>query len=413
MFFNHKHIRLLLIGSLFFSLLLCGCRERRAIDVPRAVDRPSDSGVINIRVLIDEKRQMEVNFDGSFQAVGVSGAVQTFVKRPVPVKVEILNGSITVNNVSLGRSAKLLRPKGEFLELDGRRYRGNLDLKVSGSGGILVVNELPVEYYLAGVVAAEMPASWEIEALKVQAVAARTYSLYVKFTSGTDRFWDVKSTQADQVYKGVEAEYTRIWSVVEQTAGQVLTASGSSVRYGLMPAYFSSTCGGYTVDASKVFGGNYGPLSGTKCPYCKRSAPANYYNWPDVTIPKSELYAKLCDKYPNLRKLESLKTIKPTEYEEKGDGFYKFFRVDIIGTNGKTDWVKGDDLRFIVGASTMRSTACRIRDAGTNMTFYSGRGYGHNVGMCQYGVQAMAREGRSCKEILDFYYPGAKIKGLY
>ncbi|MFI4911416.1 MAG: SpoIID/LytB domain-containing protein [Sedimentisphaeraceae bacterium JB056] len=412
MFLKLKYIRLLLVGSLFFSVLISGCRQRRAIDVPSGVETRDDMSKINMRVLISEIENFEVNFDGSFQVFGSAGQVQTFVKRPVPVKVAILNNSITVNNVSFGNEVHLSRPRGEFLEFNGRRYRGNLNLYLSSDDKIMVVNELPVEYYLAGVVAAEMPASWEIEALKVQAVAARTYSLYVKFTSGDNKQWDVKSTQADQVYKGVDAEYARIWSVVDQTRGQVLTTRQSKVDYDLIPAYFSSTCGGYTVDSSLVFGNEYSPLCGVKCPYCKRTAPSKYYNWPEVRITKKELFEKLCDRYPNLRRLGSLKTIEVSESVANED-FYKFFTVDLIGTTGKKDWIKGDDLRFIVGASTMRSTACRIKDVGDSIKFYSGNGYGHNVGMCQYGAQAMAREGRGYKEILNFYYPGAEIKGLY
>jgi stage II sporulation protein D len=410
-FLRQNNIRLLIIGGLFFSLLPLGCRQRRAIDVPPTIEKAPGDTQINMRVLIKEADSMEVQFDGSFQAVG-GGVVQTFVKRPVPVKVSVSGGSITVNNFNFGQSLRLSRPVGEFLDIDGRRYRGSLDLKLSDNNRILVVNELPVEHYLAGVVAAEMPASWEIEALKAQAVAARTYSLYVKFTSGENRFWDVKSTQADQVYKGVEAEYSRIWSVVEQTASEVLTSGTSSIAYGLLPAYFSSACGGYTVDGALVFGSDSPSLSGVRCPYCKKTAPAHYYNWPQVTISKQELFARMCEKYPNLKRLESLKTIRASRHVQKDD-FYKFLRVDIIGTNGKTDWLNGDDLRFIIGASKVRSTACRIEDTGSGIRFHSGRGYGHNVGMCQYGVQAMAREGKKYREILDFYYPGAKIKGLY
>ncbi len=407
-----KIIGLLLLCSLFFSVLAGGCRQRRPIDVPPRVERVAELGLADMRVLVAEADSFEISFDGSFHATAPNGRVQTFVKRPVPVKAAVLNGSITINNVSFGSEVSLSRYNNEFLELDGRRYRGSLNLHLSGSGRISAVNVLSVEHYIAGVISAEMPASWEIEALKVQAVAARTYSLYVRQTAGTGRNWDVRSTQADQVYRGIEAESPRIWGVVEQTGGQVLICPQSDIRYGLFPAYFSSTCGGHTFNASDVFGDNFEPLKGVRCPHCEKTAPKRHYSWQDVVIPKKELFEKLCQKYPNLKELGELKTVKVSGYVQHGQ-FYKFTRVDLIGTSGKSNWLRGEDFRFIVGASSVKSTACRIEDTGSSIRFHSARGYGHNVGMCQYGAQAMAREGKNYKEILDFYYPGAVLKGLY
>jgi len=413
MFLKKQHIRLLIFCSLMLSILTTsGCRQKRTIDVPGHLEGATAAKDLDMRVLVAEMRSFEVNFDGSFQAVGADGHIQTFVKRPVPVKIESGTYGISINNVSFGQSAVLSRPGGKYLEINGNRYRGTLNLFLAPDGQIRVVNVLPLEYYLAGVVAAEMPASWEIEALKAQAVAARTYSLYVKFSAGDGRQWDVKSTQANQVYKGVEAENARIWDVIEQTQGIVLASRDSDVRFNIIPAYFSSTCGGVTVDAELIFDLKMAPLCGVQCPYCKKTAPLKYYSWPEVVISKAELYKKLCERYTNLKALGSLKGIKASEYVESGN-FYKFLKVELTGENGKTDWLRGDDLRFIIGPSLVRSTACRIDDKGANVRFYNGRGYGHNVGMCQYGVQGMAREGRSYREILKFYYPGVEIKGLY
>ncbi len=416
MFLKKHNIRLLIFCSLVLLSALTtisGCRQKRVIDVPADIVDVVTAKDLDMRVLIAETKRLEVNFDGSFQAVGADGHnVQTFVKRPVPVKIESGPYGISINNVTFGQSASLSRPGGKYLEINGSRYRGSLNLYLAPNNTIMVVNVLQVESYLAGVVAAEMPASWEIEALKAQAVAARTYAMYVKLTSGASRQWDVKNTQASQVYKGIEAESARIWDVVNQTKGIVLASSDSSVRFNLLPAYFSSTCGGVTVDSQLVFDIKLAPLCGVQCPYCKKTAPAKYYNWPEVVITKAELYKKLCERYPNLKALDGLKGIRVTEYVERGD-FYKFLKVELIGENGKTDWLRGDDLRFIVGAAVVRSTACRIDDKGLNVRFYNGRGYGHNVGMCQYGVQGMAREGKNFRDILKFYYPGVEIKGLY
>lgn len=408
---KRQYLRLPAIaGLIVFAVFHFGCRQRKPIDLPPSLDvtKVADN---EMRVLILEASSVDVNFDGSFQAAGQSGNMQTFVKRPVPVKVAFSHGAVSINNINFGKAVNLSRSTGEYIDVGGKRYRGSLNIFAGDDGRLRVVNVLPVEYYLAGVVAAEMPASWEIEALKAQAVAARTYSLYTKFASGANREFDVRSTQADQVYKGVDAENSRIWNVIEQTRGLVLKTSESTVKHNLLPAYFSSTCGGQTVDAAVVFSNKLSPLKGVYCPYCKKTAPAKYYNWDDVVMSKSEIYQKICEKYPNVQSLGGLKTIRVLEYVERGD-FYKFTKVELVGTNGKTDWLKGDDLRFILGTTKIRSTACKIEDTGSSIKFHSGRGFGHNVGMCQYGAQAMAREGKNFKEILQFYYPNIIIKGL-
>ncbi len=406
------YIKLLLICALSCSFFVAGCRQRRAIEVPEGVSERTEEDKDNMRVLIAQTGDCKVNFDGSFQAVGDNGSVQTFVSRTVGFRVGLREGSVIINNIPFGSSVELIRPGGEYFEFEGKRYRGAVAFYYDGRERLNVVNILPIEFYLAGVIAAEMPASWEIEALKAQAVAARTYSLYVKFTSGRNRVWDVRSTQADQVYDGIEAENPRIWSVIEQTTGKILTSSDSTHPYGIIPAYFSSTCGGATVNAAKVFGADLSPLRGVKCPYCEKTAPKKYYRWDEVIISKDEIFSKLRRRYNNLDKLGSLKTVKAKEYVQKGD-FYKILKVELIGTNGKTDWLNADDFRFILGASKIKSTACRISDTGGAIKFYAGKGYGHNIGLCQYGAQAMARQGSDSEEILDFYYPGAVVKELY
>lgn len=415
MLFKKQNFRPLIWCCLILAAMaaISGCRQKSAVKVPGLPYEEPLTEALEMRVLVAEMRTFEVNFDGSFQAVSGDGkTVQTFVKRPVPVKVECSAAGISVNNVVFGSAVKLFRPAGSYLEVNGSRYRGSLLLSSSADGVVRVVNALPIEQYLAGVISAEMPASWEIEALKAQAVAARTYSLYVKYTSGQGRQWDVKSTQANQVYKGIEAENARIWDVVNQTKGIVLASGDSDVRHNIIPAYFSSVCGGYTVDADLIFNIKMEPLRGVRCPYCKKTAPVKYYSWPEYVISKAELYKKLCDRYSNLKALGGLKSVRVSEYVEQGD-FYKALKVELTGTNGKTDWLNSDDLRFIIGPSIVRSTACRIEDKGANVRFYAGRGYGHNVGMCQYGVQGMAREGKNFRDILRFYYPGVEIKDLY
>ncbi len=121
-------------------------------------------------------------------------------------------------------------------------FRGNLKLTVNPDGkSLCLVNALPANAYLAGVVGAEMPDYWEPDALKAQAIAARTYCMNIKGKKGLNRKWDVKKTQAHQVYRGIAAESPTVWNAVNQTAGEILVCKHPDGREKIFPTYYSST----------------------------------------------------------------------------------------------------------------------------------------------------------------------------
>ena len=140
---------------------------------------------------------------------------------------------------------------------------------------------MPLEPYLAGVIGAEMPDYWEPAALKAQAIAARTYCLYVKKHYGLTRSWDVSKTVSSQVYRGVKAESAQVWQAVNETAGQILVSGANGE---LFPAYYCSSCGGHTENSQNVFGDSFEPLGGVPCPYCVDIAKPDRFFWPMVTV---------------------------------------------------------------------------------------------------------------------------------
>lgn len=297
------------------------------------------------------------------------------------------------------------------MSVNGERYRGNLKLIARSDGRSFdVINMLPVEAYLAGVVGGEMPSYWEPEALKAQAIASRTYGLFIKRSFGTGRKWDVRKTQANQVYGGVSAESATVWAAVNETAGLVLTCKGADGQEGIFPTYFSSTCGGHTQSSKDVFGDSYSVLGGVECPYCQNVAKMSFYFWPMAEFGTDEVSEKLIKRYPKLEGLKEIEAIEPFKISEYGN-FGRITSARLIGREGKSGYLRGEDLRLTVDPSgtKIRSAACRILKVGDKFRFYAGRGYGHGVGMCQCGTEGMARRGKRADQILSYYYPGSKI----
>ncbi len=342
----------------------------------------------------------------------------------VATKVVVSDGQLLLGETALpGKEVTLSPETPHVFSFNGREYRGKLRLTLDPQRRVFeAVNLVPLEPYLAGVVGAEMPDYWEPEALKAQAIAARTYCLYSKNRFGVNRRWDVSRTQASQVYAGVRAESTQVWNAVNHTYGKVLLSKADALRghdvtispRGLFPAYYSSVCGGHTENSANVFGDTFGPLKGVSCPYCKDVAKLGFFFWPMVQFDRATVTERLVKKYPKLTALGQIKDIVATEKTDYGE-FSRLTRIKLIGSTGKTDVLRGEDLRLTLDPSgrKIKSSACHIVSWGDGWAFLSGRGWGHGVGLCQYGAEGMARLGKSAEEILQHYYPGSTLVSLY
>jgi len=362
-----------------------------------------------------------------------------------PTKLGIVAGRFLLGTTALPGTEVLLSPDTPYIfELNGQQYRGRLKLIANEDGQSFdAINLVPLEPYLAGVVGKEMPDDWEPQALRAQAIVARTYCLFSKIRFGPNRSYDVKRTQASQVYGGVAAESERVWNAVNETCGQILTApepaSGarSTADYGsspadgnraagppsqdhqspfpgLFPAYYSSACGGHTTNSKEVFGDSYGPLRGVPCPYCKDVAALSLFYWPMATFDRATVTQKLVRKYPKLAALGEIAGLEVLAQSNYGD-YSRLTRIRLTGAGGKTDTLRAEDLRLTLDPSgcEIRSMICRVIPWGSGWAFASGRGWGHGVGMCQHGAQGMARRGNNARSILQYYYPGAEIVNVY
>jgi len=152
-----------------------------------------------------------------------------------------------------------VRSTDEFIQVNGKQYRGWVELRKKKNGLLLVVNDLDLEEYLMGVIAAEVPPDWEFEALKAQAVASRTYALYEKRNAGK-RPYHILSTITSQVYNGVNGEHGRAVKAVKETKGLILTHQGKVIS-----AFYHANCGGHTENASEIWGIDAPYLQGVDC----------------------------------------------------------------------------------------------------------------------------------------------------
>jgi stage II sporulation protein D len=406
---------LLVAVAVFFS-----CREPGFIIEPVAPQAQIEPR-FEVRVLMaEDARQCTLRIRGNFSVLNSAGVAlipdTIFTERGVPREVSVSAGLLNIGDRSFSESQLTILPdESHIFALDGNDYRGKLVLKVNADGQTFdAINVLPMEQYLAGVVGAEMPNHWEMEALKAQAIAARTYCLYNMRRYGAARDWDVTRTAASQVYNGLRAESTRTWQAVNDTIGEVLTCRQNDAVEEIFPTYYSSSCGGHTEDAKNVFGDDFGPLCGVDCPYCKNVARPNVFFWPMVQFDKAEVTAALQWKYPKLIEIGDITDIVAVRQSDYND-FSRLTFVKLIGAAGKSDFVRAEDLRLTIDPSgnKLRSTNCKIVTMNGRWAFTGGRGFGHGVGMCQCGAEGMARQGKTAEEILSHYYPGSKIARAY
>ncbi|MCH7591382.1 MAG: SpoIID/LytB domain-containing protein [Planctomycetes bacterium] len=291
-----------------------------------------------------------------------------------------------------------------------RRYPGRVDLRCLDDGTLEVINAVDVEQYVSSVVAHEIWPTFEREAYRAQAIAARTYVLYAMIHR-RNAAYDVKAGQGSQVYRGIRADDTgrQAAEAAWYTRGIVSTwGAGDGGR--LFSAFYSAVCGGVTQSAAR-FGDEHDikPLSGgAKCDFCK-DAPGETYRWGPVRIDKNELRSRLVARNPKAGFSGSITKIEVIDRSPQG----RPIKLEIIGSTGKPLELSAESFRLAVGAERMRSTDCTIRVTKRHIVIENGRGFGHGIGLCQWGSQGLAQRGKAAAEILCFYYPGSRLARAY
>ncbi len=298
-------------------------------------------------------------------------------------------------------------PHDGVIVVNGRGYRGGVEIRKI-DGNLWVINVVDLEEYLKGVVPCEigMVSEKQIEAAKAQAVAARTYAL-AHLGQYSQLGFDLYATVQDQVYKGISAEKGLTNRAVESTRGEVLFYKNEPIE-----AKYHSTCGGRTADFNDIWSGNpprY--LRSVRCPYCEKSP---FYEWKKV-MTKQEFFAQLKSRLRRIGiAIDKDELIR--SFKLKRNRRSRRVTEIIVVTSKNEHKIPTYRIRTLLGnpgdpAGLLRSNYFDIKTRQDKVTI-EGRGFGHGVGMCQFGAIEMARRGKSYRQILSHYYRNTRIKRI-
>jgi SpoIID/LytB domain protein len=417
-------VGLFMYGLIYIAFFFINCSElpvfREGILFPQ-IKWPA----VTVK-LLETKESLDISSNGAlFIRCFFSEGEPSIYYASAEMQIGLADGGITLAERTQGELENnlckvLFSPKGDksWIYLNEEPYRGALEVITSNnSESLKIFNLIHVEDYLKGVVPAEMGklSKQEMEALKAQAIAARTYALS-RLGRHRDKGYDLEATVTDQVYKGIKGEDALASLAVELTRGEVLTHDGK-----LICAYYHANSGGKTEFIEKVWDK---PKKDYLVPVDDESfcSWSDKYKWQESWT-KGALERNLHDFLATSVSFPSgvfgdLVNLKINKRTDSG-------RVEVLDI--VTDWgsyrVYGDKIRQALrrgsnGNSILPSTCFdleieRDSDGSIQRIIAHGRGNGHGVGMCQTGAIGMARKGYSYEDILTHYYSGAKLSKCY
>jgi stage II sporulation protein D len=401
--------------------------------IPRPEERRERSDRDELRQLLREARQAERE----------SGP-PAFIT--VPFELAVLDPNEVEQALVTADRPLALRFDAEdgLLAHNGRSYRGTLEVALDDAGDMIVVNTVPTADYLASVVGAEVPATWDAEALAAQAIAARTYlTTHLR----RHRAYDLEGDIRDQEYGGVNTEDDRTIEAVRRTAGVIATYAGRAIE-----ALYSANAGGVTEDSENVFPNALPYLRSVASPTDRTASDSSWgrasWEWTrELTAP--ELGRHLAERGLDVgepRQIE-LVEVSPTgrvlrarvsgttatrDIAKDASRYYFGLRSSLFTVSrsegGELETVEYDQLDrradlSVLGAENTGALYRRDPDAAEDdpgraiasvyrlpaRFLFSGRGFGHGVGLSQWGMQGMARDGASAEQILKHYYRGIAL----
>jgi stage II sporulation protein D len=383
----------------------------------------SASPEIRIGLLIGVPR-LDVAADSGFSVLDADGASTAVSEPGASWRVRVAGRGLVADGVAgervAGPATVTLVPRATagLLALNGKWYRGRL-IVTRDRTGLTAINVLPIEEYLAGVVAAEMGRrdSADAEALAAQAIVSRTFAIRNLGKRAADGF-DLLPTVVDQAYGGIAAEYPLARQAVARTAGQIVTWQGVPID-----AFFFSTCAGRTAAGTEVFAAADRPylvsirdLDGGGQPYCRISPR---YRWREEWT-GGQLESVLRQSLP-LATGAPADEVAPVRGVQivRRSGSDRVSRVTITLSRSSVD-VEGPAVRQVlhpVGEPALRSALFQLLESreGDRLTRLTadGAGAGHGVGFCQWGAVGRARAGEDASTILGAYFPGTTLSRAY
>jgi stage II sporulation protein D len=304
---------------------------------------------------------------------------------------------LTLTSDQLHGPEAYVQPQGNGpIEVNGKAFKGSLRILTDRSGRLTVINLLPLEDYIMGVLAGEIPRDWPLEALKAQAIAARTFAV---LTMGTARSksepYDLENTALFQMYQGSGLVNEKIQRAVWETRGRIMTFNSKPIL-----AFYHSNCGGETSGAKAVWSQDEPYLKPVPCSFGNNGA---HFRW-HAEISIQVLVRKL--RAAGL-KIGDVVQLKPLELDESN----RILKLSIMDPDGTSLAIKGSNFRMAVGPDIIRSTQFTAEVLQDKVVF-NGKGWGHGVGLCQEGACGMALKGYGAFDILRYYYHGIMVENI-
>ena len=373
------------VASVVLPACLCFCAS-----VVRAQPNPEW-----IRVAVsrsDPKVQLQIH--GRFKMVTLhTGDPIQEGRRLESVAVRAVPEGLALGETVLPYVGVRIEPTSDAaISLNGKRLRGALEIVRQQDLTLLVVNHIPLEDYLRGVLSKEAPDYWPPEALKAIAIAARTYALYQRFTKELGDY-DVTGDVMSQDYGGKTSEKSGTTRAVKATKDLIVLYQGA-----IFPTFYHSTCGGMTEHARVMGPYDLEPIrGGIACTLCSASP---FFSWQRRLTRADWAWALRRSGYGSIGPISDVQVTKRTASGRAEE-------VAIIAAT-RTLRLSGYDVRALFGFDQVRSPLFSIIPV-EDAFILEGHGWGHGVGLCQWGAAEMARRGFSAQEILAFYYPHSEL----
>lgn len=385
-------------------LLLSACQPPRSPVVrrPLKVEGKSEPKVVT-KASAQDLVRIGIRVEVSEASIGSSSVMEatdliTNTKESWPpgrYQLSSKNGELILDGKPKGKKWRIkLEDSEKNLVLGDKSYRGDFVIRTVEGDKVTIINELSIDDYLKGVLPREVVVSWAEEALKVQAVSSRTY-LASHLGNHSSQGFDLCSDVHCQVYGGMTKEHPSTNEAVDSTHDQILVFEGKPIG-----AYFHSHCGGSTEQIQVVWGNENKPyLPRKKCIYCKGNPR---YNWA-LSLNGDDILYALSNK-TNVKgdRLESIRIKK-----KSSSGRVEYLTVK---TNKGVFDLRGNAFRIALNPEKIRSTLWTNFEKHGEGYRFEGRGWGHGVGMCQWGAKGQAERGKDYRDILQFYYPHTELR---
>ncbi|MFH0986148.1 MAG: SpoIID/LytB domain-containing protein [Candidatus Omnitrophota bacterium] len=386
-------LRALIFTSVFFFATLPAFAAESVRDL--SVSLPQDLKDLNrIRILVQHnKPAVQVSVSNPFEVLDDHGRTVTKGAKLDGATVKPVGQGIQWWSQTVPTRFLVVKSMGHGIRVGSSGvYRDEVLIYKNRGGSLDVISRLELDDYLKSVLPFEGNPKWTLESLKAQAVVSRTFAL-TKMISRRSEEYDVSAGFMSQVYAGKQIENERTNQAVDATRGEILL-----YKEKIFPAFFHSTCGGATTAADLVWRVKpLPPLGGVECEFCKNSP---HYKW-EAKVTPAEIKQKLAKQKMPVQDVLGIRTDKI----DKTGRAHKL----VIQSTWAEKIVDADAFRVWVDPMRLKSnriTKIAFRDGAF---VFKGRGWGHGVGMCQYGMKYLGELGYSYQDILSHYYPGAQI----